>query len=350
LNVPSPASRPKGEQSRIFYLDGWRALAVLSVLFAHFLTAQGLNFGRLGVELFFVLSGRLMAEILFVRNTRLRDFFPRRLSRIYPALLVLTATLLTAGLASGGAAWPNLPQAFAVLTFTYNYAHWLTGTSPYLDHIWSLCIEEHMYLLLGLIAFIHRRRPLPLIAILVTLALVATLNGALRMADGGDYYAVYWRTDTRGASLLYGAIAYLLLAKSIPAWLAPRWMPLLLVIAGVALNMNAVPDPIKYSLGTICLATGLMLMQRAPRAVLASLENKTLVVVGTWSYSIYLWQQPFAKMTTALPHIALLPVAFGMALLSFYCVEQPARRFLNNRLRTRRTVVVLPPETVDLQA
>jgi peptidoglycan/LPS O-acetylase OafA/YrhL len=159
---------------------------------------------------------------------------------------------------------------------------------------------------------------------------------------------VYWRTDVRGASLLYGAVAYLLLARTIPVWLAPSWMPMLLVLGGLALNLNPVPDPIKYSVGSIFFAVALMLMQRAPAKVIVALENRWLVLIGTWSYSLYLWQQPFAMSTSSLGlHMALLPAAFGVALVSFYCVEQPARRFLNGLLHARRSVITEPPEIVE---
>ena len=54
----------------------------------HFAPLPGINFGRMGVELFFVLSGRLMAEILFVRRFPIPAFFRRRIARVWPALFL----------------------------------------------------------------------------------------------------------------------------------------------------------------------------------------------------------------------------------------------------------------------
>jgi len=82
-------------------LDGWRGLAILGVLFDHFVTKSGINLGRFGVELFFVLSGRLMAEILFVQKMPL-DFFLRRFSRVYPALFVFVLAMGLTSLALHG--------------------------------------------------------------------------------------------------------------------------------------------------------------------------------------------------------------------------------------------------------
>ena len=59
------------------YLDGVRAIAILGVLFAHFITPDFINLGRAGVELFFVLSGRLMAQILFLNKQELTMFYWR---------------------------------------------------------------------------------------------------------------------------------------------------------------------------------------------------------------------------------------------------------------------------------
>jgi|GEM_PF-3598329 peptidoglycan/LPS O-acetylase OafA/YrhL len=108
---------------RIAYLDGWRGCAVLAVLIAHFGSTKGINLGRFGVELFFALSGRLMAEILFVRATPLSSFFPRRISRVYPALFVLASALL---LTSGANADPTFSQYLSAITFTANYAQFHT--------------------------------------------------------------------------------------------------------------------------------------------------------------------------------------------------------------------------------
>lgn len=313
---------------------------MVAVLVAHFGSAQFINLGRFGVELFFVLSGRLMGEILFVRKTPLRSFFPRRVSRVYPALFVLAATLYAISLARG-AGDPSLPQFLVSITFVANYAQFWIGRSEVLDHIWSLCIEEHLYLCLGLLALASRRWRVPVIPICVALALAAIVNGMIQTALGLDYYAVYWRTDVRGASILIGVIAYLSLHERAVALPIARWAAPALGIAALALNVNVVPDGIKYSLGTICLAVGLLLIPAGPRWLLRLLELPILRTIGLWSYSIYLWQQPFAKTGGhLLDRIVLVPVVLMIAYLSFRLVEQPARAALNRLWHTRRPSIV----------
>ena len=92
----SPALEHVQQRSRLAYLDGWRGLSITLVLIGHFFPVPGINLGVLGVEFFFVLSGRLMAEILFIERYPLKKFFKRRFSRIYPALLVYVLVTMVA--------------------------------------------------------------------------------------------------------------------------------------------------------------------------------------------------------------------------------------------------------------
>jgi peptidoglycan/LPS O-acetylase OafA/YrhL len=324
-------------RDRVLYLDGWRGLAIISVLFGHFVTTKGVNFGRFGVELFFVLSGRLMAEILFVRKTALSDFFPRRISRVYPALL-FTATMVFAIFAYSGAGDPTWQQYLAVVTFTANYAHVYIGRSMNLDHIWSLCVEEHMYILLGVIALVCRRfTRLSAMLICTILALGFIANGFYRVGLGPDLSAQYWRTDVRGASILIGVIAYLWLHDGVPKKLAHPYTPVLCMVLSVALNVSSVPDPIKYSLGTAFLGLSIMTLAQAPRWLLRILESRVFLAFGLWSYSLYLWQQPFYRAGPSWKeHAYLLPCAIVIGLLCYKFVEQPTRIWINNRLHARK--------------
>ncbi|PXA96481.1 acyltransferase [Caulobacter sp. D5] len=324
-------------ENRLQHLDGWRGLAILSVLVGHFVTTKWLNLGRFGVELFFVLSGRLMAEILFVKQVPLASFFPRRISRVYPALLVFcTIMFLAAPLLNGQG--PDLKQYLSAITFTANYAQGLVGRSPALDHIWSLCVEEHMYVLLGLVALWSRSRDgeVPVATICFGLALAAMVNGLLQTLAGGGYNEVYWRSDVRGASILLAAAFYLKLREEPTGLLASPWAALVLGALGLVFSFDKVPDPVKYSLGTACVALSLCLAHRLPAVLLNLLQHPILIRTGLYSYSLYLWQQPFYKAGhNAVSKLALLPIAIVVALVSFYLIEQPARRFLNGLLERR---------------
>lgn len=222
--VPSRSVVDRSARTRLAYLDGWRGLSIALVLIGHFFPVPGINLGVLGVEFFFVLSGRLMGEILFIERYPLKKFFKRRFSRIYPALLVFVVIAMVA--LSGTFIAYKWKAALTALTFTYNYAGILVTRAGALDHIWSLCVEEHAYIILALISALvsSRNRVIPL---LLALALLAMANGAVSYwVFKLDYEATYWRTDVHIASILLSASICLLKAEGrLPAVLKGPMSP-----------------------------------------------------------------------------------------------------------------------------
>jgi peptidoglycan/LPS O-acetylase OafA/YrhL len=322
---------PTGQQSRHYkYLDGWRGLSIIAVLIGHYLSVPGINTGRLGVEMFFVLSGRLMAEILFVKKSDLPTFFKRRISRVYPVFIMFICTMWAVFGNVSGTLHLSYQAALSCLTFTYNYLHLYLGESPVIDHIWSLCIEEHVYILLGLTAYLSRKYDLNATRWLAAVALIFMLNGAFQtMYLGLDYYNVYWRSDTRGASIIIAVVIYLLLQqRPIPA---SGWIPIIFFVLGAALNIYKVPDPIKYSLGTAFLAVSVNTMKSLPPFAMRVISSSIIVWAGLISFSLYLWQQPFYKLIGVLPKPALLSIAIVCAIASYHLIEVPARRYINER-------------------
>jgi peptidoglycan/LPS O-acetylase OafA/YrhL len=202
--------------------DLLRALAILLVMVWH-LPKAGLppamltirEFGWLGVDIFFVLSGYLIGTELLrqVRNGRKPDlpaFYTKRAFRILPMFwLTLAAYVLLP-------AWgenPNLAPVWRYLTFTVNFGldYRLTGA---FTHAWSLCVEEHFYLLLPAIILLLRRwsSPLPVILLATTLLVVGMVLRHLIWQDwsaSGEGAAamlrdLYYPTYTRLDGLLMG--------------------------------------------------------------------------------------------------------------------------------------------------
>lgn len=294
-----------------------------------------INLGRFGVELFFVLSGRLMADILFVRKTPLRVFFPRRFSRVYPALFCFATVLFV--VAQLFRPFDIAPPVYlAALCFTMNYTAIFWDVTPAIDHLWSLAIEEHCYILLGLLAALGRWRPrLPILPILLVLIGAAILDGVFQTYVWRlRYHNVYWKTDVRCASILISVAVFLWWqARAVrPAWLARPTTPVAFALIGVALNLNVVPDPVKYSLGTLCLAVAVTTLEQVPAPVARVLQSRALTLFGVGSYSLYLWQQPFSLIPDrTLKYASFLAIAL-LAVGSYRFVEQPARKALNRWL------------------
>ncbi|KJV33332.1 hypothetical protein VI08_11155 [Luteibacter yeojuensis] len=229
--------------SRLPGLDTLRAIAVLWVMLFHSYLVGGLgeNFGVLeragwmGVDLFFVLSGFLIGSQVFtaLRDTGRLDvkaFYARRAFRILPAYAVVLGLYL---------AWPLwretplMQPAWQFVTFTFN----LLFDAPQryaFSHAWSLCVEEHFYLVFPLLAMLLAGRLTAARFIVLCAAMVAggiALRAWLWQAQLGPlvgtdapagppylrylYYPTYSRLD----GLLAG-VAVAACAVFRPAWLA----------------------------------------------------------------------------------------------------------------------------------
>ncbi|TIV70592.1 MAG: acyltransferase [Mesorhizobium sp.] len=320
----------KAARTRLAYLDGWRGLSIALVLIGHFFPVPGINLGVLGVEFFFVLSGRLMGEILFIERFPLKKFFKRRFSRIYPALLVFVVAAMI-GLSGTFIAF-KWKAALTALTFTYNYAGILINRAGALDHIWSLAIEEHSYVILALISVVVSGRG-NVVRLLVALAVLAMANGAISYwVLGMDYETSYWRTDVHIASILLSAAICLLKADGrLPAFLRNRHVALGAAAGAVLLFLDPVPTPVHYLLGVPLLALAVNALDFAGGYLTGLLSSRPMVMLGLWSYSLYLWQQPFYKFVydRGVTPIPMLAAVFACALASYYIVEKPARGWLN---------------------
>lgn len=169
-------------------LDGWRAVAILSVIFTHdrlyswgsLSTGWLYHYGHHGVDLFFAISGllicsRLLEEEQVFGKISIRNFYVRRAFRILPAalafLIAIAALSLTGVLRIGVREW------LGALLFFHNYT-FLTGSlvldSVFVGHFWSLAVEEHFYLILPTILVLTRRGWR--VPVLLTLALFVEIH------------------------------------------------------------------------------------------------------------------------------------------------------------------------------
>jgi peptidoglycan/LPS O-acetylase OafA/YrhL len=314
-----PGLQPKHKP----WLDGWRGIAISVVLIGHLFPVLPGKPARFGVELFFVLSGRLMAELLFVNRQPLGYFLKRRVARVWPALYLFVLAMALV-FSAPGPHHVGPQKMLGALTYTFNYVHLVSGGTLVLNHLWSLCVEEWAYLFLAMLALATRRWDLPATRIILAIAALCAINGLVQSWFGLDYRAVYWRTDVRLASIFVACGLYLVLCnRNVPAYL-----PIVAGLLGGMFHTYLFPDVVKYTIGTFLLGVSVATIDTAPRFAVRLLSTKALTLMGLWSYSIYLWQQPFTKVLHAWP----IPVKFGLtmaaALASFYVVEQPARRYL----------------------
>jgi peptidoglycan/LPS O-acetylase OafA/YrhL len=264
-----------------------------------------------------------MADILFVKKTPLPTFFFRRFSRIYPALLVyvIAATILF----RNDPVLHNGPLAAVLaLTFLLNYAVYFSHSVAMLEHLWSICVEEHAYLLLAAFRKILGNRATA-IWVIGILGVASLINGAVQphfLGGGRPHYN--FRSDASVCMIFLSAVAFLTLReRKIRAWVAP------VALAGATLLRFAPWAWASLVVSPLCLIIAANAIDQSYGLLKSSFAIKPLRLMGLWSYSIYLWQQPAFEYLMSHRGWWLLPVMLVAALASFYLVEQPARWFLN---------------------
>lgn len=312
------------------YLDGWRGCAIVFLLIGHFFPINGINLGRIGVDLFFVLSGLLMGRLLFIQKSSLKIFYRRRISRIFPALLTYLLLVLIYFFISKQD--PNWLETSAAALFVYNYFVTQIGTPdmPF-GHIWSLSVEEHTYILLSIIALIGRNNFLKVKISLVSLIVVAVLTSIFyRQMNFPHQENLLMQTEIACFGIVFSAYLQINYQKLPLQGLNP-FLFTLLFFAGLACHWWSIPQIISTFLGTAIFAYLVNILGNSSHYVQSFFSLYPLRTFGTWSYSIYLWQQIFylAHHRNGLNAGFALALSLTAGIASYFLVEKPARQYLN---------------------
>jgi peptidoglycan/LPS O-acetylase OafA/YrhL len=308
-------------------LDGLRAIAVTAVILFHASLSHSFGGGFVGVDLFFVLSAYLITGII-CDGQSLPLFFWRRFLRLMPALCLLLATYV----ALGPMLWPgyahNRDAAITALYLSdYSYTFWRVPF--FLQHTWSLAVEEHFYLLWPFIVPLLSRARRPGAWLVVTY-LIFTL---WRLPFADDWQSYYYRFDTHATGLIAGAWLY---------FVRPRITGLQATFAGTVLILIFQLGRIEQAWLFITPAeiASVMLIGYAERSAVPLLRSASLVAVGRISYGMYLWHYPIAVAVrddfgfwrTAL---FTFGASLSLAALSHGTIEAAARKLRSGIPRLR---------------
>lgn len=322
-----------GSKNRFGYLDGWRGIAIALVLISHFIQDPG-AYGRMGVDVFFVLSGLLMANILFVKRMPLGKFYKRRFSRIFPVFFIyLSLVSFVSYMWDLSREHENfLYHLFFLRTFFPSDSFiWAAGIP--VEHLWSLAVEEHAYLILSVLTIFLKKR--------THIAFVLFMVGVLSIAT--HYYYIYSHLPDRylirteaNLSFIFLSAAYFLTKDKFTRFI-PQWLPVFTFLLALFFYSPYAHWAFKFILAPFVLAFTVNHLDGLSFFVKQILCLGYLRLLGIWSFSIYLWQQPLYFYISK-PGVYLFDgigvtfftVSIFLGALSFYLLENPIRGYLNN--------------------
>ena len=349
-------------------LDGVRASALIMIMLFH-ADPSWIPGGFISVSLFFTLSGYLITSILLFEgesngNVSLKTFWNRRLRRLVPASMVTIATVvgLSTWLSSGIEQGRIRGDALAATTYVANwrsifsehsYSELFTDHSP-LQHLWSLSIEEQLYVVVPVVVFISFMLRLKRQGIgYVFLGLSALSVAIAIVVDGHD--RIYYGTDTRAVELFVGAVLACFLSPKLEKWahLKVRWWSFLFLAPLIAfIWFSLIIDGQSKWLYTGWLGVFALLnvffvvgsMIPGPMRWLMSLPPLTLL--GRMSYGIYLIHWPVyvwlnesqLKISGFWLLLVRWAVVFALAGILYQVIEKPIRA--KSFLKTNRSALI----------
>jgi peptidoglycan/LPS O-acetylase OafA/YrhL len=341
---------------RLPALDTLRAIAILSVVAFHFREVYPtdhtlpwlqpfLQFGAAGVDLFFVLSGYLIARLILseLRETGgldARRFWRRRWMRTLPAYYaILTALVLADLVVTPDHAWQNFP---AYWVFLPNYLTDLVNWR--FSWCWSLCVEEWFYLLLPVLVLplrwcrkgISPENVLRAIAVAaVLLSMTARLQMFWLQQSGAvdlhtAWWTIYWVTHYRLDGLAAGVFVATLPTLRSHGWafLAAAALAVLLIQVKIDSAAVAAYDFQKFLM--TALAFGVLVYVSVGDNPWARTNIAGARFIADLSYSLYLVHPILLKVVDRLSpahpfagQAALVPLTLAVAMLLRYGVELP---------------------------
>jgi peptidoglycan/LPS O-acetylase OafA/YrhL len=369
MTVTEPAARTRGRDAYVGGLDGLRAIAVAAVIVFHF-APSALPAGFLGVDVFFVVSGFLIARLVVreieASGTLSRaNFWARRARRLLPALATVTVVvLIAAAIALSNTEMHDLrAQALGTLFYCVNwviihqngnYFTTIGRPSPFL-HMWTLAVEEQFYIVLPLVFFATRRalvrHPVRASVIALVGAVASTIWMAVLFSPTGDPTRAYIGSDSHAMGLLVGVAVGVLAGAGRP-WevvtervranrSATRLAPVLATAALIVIlvTMRLADDHSTWLFrggflvfAVLCAVIVAVLVAMPDAVISRGLRTPALVAIGVRSYSLYLWHWPvrvFVTPSSGLHGAALfcarLAISVVLAEISYRLIEQPFR-------------------------
>ena len=338
--------------NRIPSLDGLRGLSILLVILGYAFKeiSRVIDIANLGVRIFFVISAYLIVGILHndvvKERFSIKTFYFKRIMRTFPAfyfyLIVVFIFLNFKEIFN----WEQFWRAPIYLE-NYHPRHLWEQTQWFVGHSWSLAVEEQFYLLVAILFFFFNKQSVSKSGLIKVLLLVVLLIPIIRIGYlfGKDFIPIFLTGsihrsfETVADSLAVGGLLALLpkervVNNSIVKFFSNKLVLLFLLIVGVQfLNGSYVVKAVGllpryiYNLGGITLINfGIAVLVHlaikfpSQSRFTKMLNQKWIMYIGLWSYSIYLWQQLWL-FKWEIPLFFKLLGILVCSLLSYYFIE-----------------------------
>lgn len=319
-------------------ISGLRALSIAFVLIYHFFPSY-LKAGFIGVDIFFVISGYLIFQIISKNHYELplRTFLQGRFLRLFPSFLLILIFTLAIGW------WVLLAEEYVDLSTSVlasllaqsNYFEF--SKSGYFDnainirpllHLWSLAVEFQFYIFIALLCTLCRNRNYMLLLLVgcTTVSLLLDITFINRIPS-----AVFFFTPFRMWEFLAGAIAALL-QKDKESTPVLSYLGVALLALALSLMSSESTHPGLITILPV-LAAALLLVRTRSNIVTTSLSLYPLTIVGEMSYALYLWHWPLLEYSkliwgglTPMFRIKLLIISMALAFVTTFYYEKWLRK------------------------
>lgn len=360
-----------GENSKIRNdIQALRALAVIAVVLCH-MNPAWLPGGYLGVDVFFVISGFVITQMLIEPSQKmpLRTFWIRRIFRIVPAYMVM---LMFVAFSSAILFLPENFDQFShswrkSLFFVSNqyfatYGDYFSPavTEQPLLHTWSLAVEMQFYLFYPLLILWVVR--LKAVWLLVVFTVIGLFGAQLAWELSADSSIHYYALSTRAPEFLVGGVAAVYASRLSASWrmrygLTLACLGYLLLLFSLTFLAETSFSPVTALIA--CLGCAFVILADVREGALAAVHSKRgVLLIGALSYSIYLWHWPvlatarymFGDIHWSVVHIGIYVVTvLFFAVASWKLVElrfqlpKAANQFANVKKLTALFLVAVSP-------
>jgi peptidoglycan/LPS O-acetylase OafA/YrhL len=343
-------------------IDGLRAVAVLAVV-AYHAFPNVFPGGFIGVDIFFVISGYLISSLILKNIVSSKfsftEFYSRRINRLFPALILVLTVVLVLGFIR------TIPEEFSKLgkhifggaAFVANYLYKFevgyfddAAESKPLLHLWSLGVEEQFYIIWPVVLVVAYRIRLKIGLLIFILAAGSFALCLYRLQSFPS--SAFYMPQTRAWELLAGA---LVATFSVDHTRSPgrgrnlanffSCIGLLSILIGFIYVDRHSTFPgwwaLLPTLGTVCLILGGTYSWLGTRV----LSNRTLQLIGSISYPLYLWHWVCLTLPSLMgvnaqsvyTKFILILISFVLSWVTFRFIEQPVRSQYN----TPKTAILL---------